>query len=81
MTNHTQYKTNDWWQLVKFKPKKKKKKKRDLHTMCDKPERKAFNVQAFFSLFLDVDNHYLKNIILHKKKITKSFKFLMDFYF
>ena len=81
MTNHTQYKTNGWWQLVKFKPKKKKKKKkkRDLHTMCDKPERKAFNKP--FSLFFDVDNHYLKNIILHTKKITKSFKFLMDFYF
>ena len=51
MTNHTQYKTNGWWQLVKFKPKKKKKKKkkRDLHTMCDKPERRAFNKP--FSLF------------------------------
>ena len=49
MTNHIQYKTNGWWRLVKFKPKKKKKKKRDLHTMCDKPKRKAFNKP--FSLF------------------------------
>ena len=68
MTNHTQYKTNGWWQLVKFKPKKKKKKKkkRDLHTMCDKPERRAFNKP--FSLFFGRWQPLFKKYNITQKK-------------